>query len=102
MRGTYGHPRDVAPAEAVLAEIARTVGHVEWLAARIGASATPGDNATIAPEISKWIELYFAERKHLLQACRAAHAMSAVGPIPARDEIDEIRARREARRMRDA
>lgn len=89
---TYGLPRDIDPAQALLEEVARTAGHVAWLgekireiepealvwgrskAEKITASEYPGTNVTIAAEVNVWLELYRAERKHLVDVSKAAIA----------------------------
>jgi hypothetical protein len=89
---TYGLPRDIDPAKALLEEVARTAGHVDYLAEkvrelepealvwskskaeRITASETPGTNVTIAAQVNVWLELYRAERKHLVDVSKTALA----------------------------
>lgn len=86
----YGESRDISPSAALLEEVARTAGHVDWLAARIreldpdalvwglskrdeiGASEYPGTNESETAHVNVWLELYRAERKHLVDCCRAA------------------------------
>lgn len=89
---TYGLPRDIEPGKALLEEIARTAGHVDWLAERVreletdelvwgltkaegvDASETPGVNVTEAAAVNIWLDLYRAERKHLVDVSKAALA----------------------------
>jgi hypothetical protein len=69
---------------------APTAGHVEWLRARIQdleaerlvwgktkeedhqATEFPGINVTEAAAINVWADLYFRERRHLVDVCAAA------------------------------
>lgn len=77
----YGLDRVVDPHTALLEELARTAGHVDWLRVQIGGLA---DNELVGPigqegpsesggyhhpqvERSVWIQLYQDERKHLTQ-----------------------------------
>lgn len=87
---TYGLPRDVAPDVALLEEVARTAGHVDWLAGvvrefeaddlvwgrtrrdEIGASEFDGVNVTEQAAPNVWLELYHRERAHLVKVCAAA------------------------------
>lgn len=89
---TYGLPTDIAPADALLREIARTNGHVLWLEEqiralapedlvwglakreRINASEFSGVNETEAAQINTWVDLYQRERRHLVDVCRVAIA----------------------------
>ena len=88
----YGLPRDIAPHEALLDEIARTAGHVEWLRSRINdidpdllvtgiasvrrvtTTATPDVETTsvTAAQINLWWQLYQSERAHLVRVCDVA------------------------------
>jgi len=91
---TYGRPVEIEPAEALLAEVHRTAGHIAWLGEKIAQS----DPAKFADEIwyyrkavdSKavyttnqiqamgpafagvWTDLYMKERAHLVKVCEAA------------------------------
>jgi hypothetical protein len=96
---TYGQPRAVDPAQALLEEVHRTAGHVAWLSVVVagldqeslvwgvaeeidrpaGATAeggwSPGGTETkrkAAPNV--WLDLYARERKHLADVCKAAIA----------------------------
>jgi hypothetical protein len=87
---TYGLPRNIDPHDALLEEIARTAGHVDWLA-RIVAALDPAelvwgrhstekgftgegpvDKTTEQAGITVWLDLYQRERKHLVDVCKAA------------------------------
>jgi len=90
---TLGRPRKIDPHTAVLQEIHRTAGHIEWLLQRIQELGldpeTPegtlnksiGENrvlhqwTNLGIKPSVWIDMYQHERTHLLQACKAAVAM---------------------------
>ena len=84
---TYGLPRTIDPHRALLEEIYRTAGHVDWLAGKVrehdgedlvwtvieNKTVTIGDGKPVGPvEIksggkpSVWLELYRKERQHLV------------------------------------
>lgn len=87
---TFGLPREVHPAMALLEEVHRTAGHVAWLAAQVatfdpqdltwGVSSEvakrsgefPGTDTTSSAAPPVLLELYRAERKHLVDVCTAA------------------------------
>jgi len=87
---TYGLPREIDPAAALLEEVHRTAGHVAWLAAKIRelddddltwgvtqetektATLVPGTDTKSAARPSVWLELYHRERKHLVRVSKAA------------------------------
>lgn len=89
---TYGTPRDISPPAALLEEVARTAGHVDWLAGQvralapealvwgpakrdeIGAAEFPGTNETETAHVHVWLDLYQKERKHLVDVSKAAIA----------------------------
>lgn len=84
---TYGGPRDVEPAEALLEEVRWTAGHVQWLREQVqtlnpdeitwglaeetekGATEFPGTDTVKKAAPSVWLQLYREERKHLSQIC---------------------------------
>lgn len=87
----YGLPRDVAPAEALLEELQRTQGHVDWLhnvimnidteddlikgvveeVHRSGvADEANWDEERVATVENIWVRMYFRERKHLLDVAK--------------------------------
>jgi hypothetical protein len=66
---TYGLPRTVAPAVALLEEIARTAGHVDWLGKQVSGLDDPTADGS-----RPWVELYRLERRHLREVCRDAIA----------------------------
>lgn len=87
---TYGLPRDIDPASALLEEVHRTAGHVAWLSQKISslpeadltwgvvsetdvtASAFPGADTERAARANVWLELYHKERTHLVRVSKAA------------------------------
>ena len=89
---TYGLPRNVDPHVALLEEIARTAGHVDWLANVVatldrtdlvyGLHTTetgvgpegPIDRTVHQAGINVWVDLYQRERKHLVDVCKTAIA----------------------------
>lgn len=93
---TFGLPVDIAPGEALLQEVRRTAGHVQWLGARIaemkpdelvwgakteteqtGRTAEgPIDTRTTVAgaSINTWLDLYQRERQHLVNVCKVAAA----------------------------
>ena len=96
---TMGNPQDIGPHEAILQEVKRTSGHVEWLRmviASIGidpmspAAEIAQEESGFLPEGAKkamiqfteagmdagaWVKIYQDERKHLVSVCKAAVAM---------------------------
>lgn len=89
---TYGLPRDIDPHTALLEEICRTAGHVDWLGRVVaelqqddlvwGQHSTeygigpegPIDKTTHQAGINVWVDLYQRERKHLVDVCKTAIA----------------------------
>lgn len=87
---TYGLPRDIDPAAALLEEVHRTAGHVAWLAAKIRelseseltwgitqetektATLIPGTDTKTAARPNVWLDLYHRERAHLVKVSKAA------------------------------
>lgn len=85
---TYGLPREVDPRDALLEEVHRTAGAVDWLRGQVEALAPDtvtwgvteeksstgkdGDSRTEAAAVNVWVQLYQAERKHLVDVCKAA------------------------------
>lgn len=77
----FGNPRLVDPHTALLEEIQRTAGHVEWLKDKIvtlGEADDTHDSALKQFSVkdgekpSVWYQLYIEERKHLVSTCIAA------------------------------
>jgi hypothetical protein len=87
---TYGLPRDISPTDALLEEVRFTAGHVAWLRERVSqlapdaltwgtreivdkqATEFTGTDTTEAAAVNVWLELYYRERKHLVDVCKAA------------------------------
>lgn len=87
---TFGLPRDIDPAAALLEEVHRTAGHVAWLQTRIadlnesdltwgltsqvdrGSGEFPGTDLTRQAVPPVLLKLYADERKHLVAVCAAA------------------------------
>ena len=93
---TYGLARDISPGEAILEEVRWSAGHVAWLreqvqALEVGAlvwgdaekitrefadQGRPGADAVLEvvqrAGVNVWLQVYQAERKHLLEASRIA------------------------------
>jgi hypothetical protein len=87
---TYGLPRDISPTDALLEEVRYSAGHVAWLRAKVaeleaadlvwgmteqvdkGATEFSGVDTTHAAAVNVWLELYFRERKHLLDLTKTA------------------------------
>lgn len=99
-KATLGEARVVEPNAALLAEIHRTVGHVEALAAIVAeiprdelvrgetkVVEVEGDEfgsrtVTVEAAPNVWLRLYREERRHLLDACRAASGCGVVMEAP--------------------
>lgn len=89
---TFGLPRDISPTDALMEEVRYTAGHVAWLREQVQAlesgdliwgvreqvekEATefPGTDTTRSATVNMWLELYYRERKHLLDVTKAAIA----------------------------
>lgn len=87
---TYGLPRDISPGDALLEEVRYTAGHVAWLREKVreiedkdlvwgmteqadkSATEFPGTDTTYAAKPNVWLELYYRERKHLIDVTKAA------------------------------
>ena len=87
---TYGLPRDIDPAAALLEEVHRTAGHVAWLAGKVaelddealvwgtaeiaekGATEFPGTDTKESARPSVWLDLYHRERAHFVKVSKAA------------------------------
>lgn len=87
---TYGLPRDISPTDALLEEVRYTAGHVAWLREQVraleagelvwgltekaekNATEFPGTDRTEAAKPNLWLELYYRERKHLVDVTKAA------------------------------
>lgn len=84
---TYGLDREIDPRDALLEEVHRTAGAVDWLRGQVSAlaaesvtwgvteersSSVDGDSTTQTAAVNVWVQLYQAERKHLVDVCKAA------------------------------
>lgn len=86
---SFGLPIDIDPHTALLQELKRTAGAVEWLGqivsgldersivwgvveqVRQGSGQFPGVDSTVAARPSVWYELWSRERKHLTEVAKA-------------------------------
>ncbi len=89
---TYGLPREIDPREALLEEVYRAAGAVDWLRAQVErltaeqviwgkaeevekqAGEFPGVDTTHKAAVHVWVELYNRERKHLVDVAKVAIA----------------------------
>ena len=89
---TFGLPRQIDPRDALLEEVYRTAGAVDWLQKQVQAltpadviwSQTeqvvrdsgefPGTDTTLSATAHAWVKLYQEERRHLLAVVKAAVA----------------------------
>lgn len=75
----YGLPVEIDPHTALIQELERTVGHVEWLRIRVGELQTAamhgpvggGQGAIPEEKANIWIEMYRAERAHLIRVAKS-------------------------------
>ncbi len=89
---TFGLPREVDPRDALLEEVYRAAGAVDFLQSKVReleadaviwgkaeevekqAGEFPGVDVTHKASVNVWVELYNRERKHLVDVCRVAIA----------------------------
>lgn len=88
---TFGLPREIDPRDALLEEVYRTAGAVDWLHKQVQAlqpkdviwgttkvedigAGFPGTNTTEAAAINVWVELWQKERLHLVRVAKEAIA----------------------------
>lgn len=87
---TYGTPRDITPAVALLEEVRYAAGHVAWLRDRVAelepdaltwgvaevahktATEFTGTDTTQRAALNMWLEAYHRERRYLLDVSKAA------------------------------
>lgn len=87
---TFGLPREIGPAEALLEEVHRTAGIVAWLDAKVQtleekemifgvtekhikeATEFSGTDVKMQAAPNVWVELHHKERKHMVAVCKAA------------------------------
>jgi hypothetical protein len=81
---TYGLPRDILPAAALLEEVRYAAGHVAWLRGKVaelepealtwGVAEKATKEATERAALNVWLEAYHRERRYLLDVSKAALA----------------------------
>jgi len=75
---SFGIPVVVDPHTALLQELHRSAGHVEWLGAVVADTERGGlaERSSVSGlnEPSVWVRLYQGERKHYLDVAKACHA----------------------------
>ena len=89
---TYGLPRDILPAAALLEEVRYAAGHVAWLRGKVAelepgaltwgiaekstkeATEFTGTDVTERAALNVWLEAYHRERRYLLDVSKAALA----------------------------
>ena len=87
---TFGLPREIDPRDALLEEVYRTAGAIDWLHAQVqdlrreevtwgkteetdkGSGEFTGTDTTHAAAVNVWVQLWQAERKHLVDVSKAA------------------------------
>jgi hypothetical protein len=74
---TYGLPRKISPDAALLEEVWRTAGHVQWLSELVqladpGSLTQRGEQGVVTESV--WVKLYRDERAHLVAVSKAAIA----------------------------
>lgn len=78
---------DIQPEEAIMQELARTAGHVQWLYENLqtqdqklleehqGEGEALRQYTKLGQQPSVWIDLYFRERQHLMSVAKTASSM---------------------------
>lgn len=87
---TFGLPREVDPRDALLEEVYRTAGAVDWLHQQVQALQAeqvvwgkteavekqagefPGVDTKHAAEVNVWVQLWMAQRAHLVKVAKEA------------------------------
>lgn len=87
---TFGLPREIDPRDALLEEVYRTAGAIDWLHAQVqelqrdevtwgkteetdkGSGEFTGIDITHAAAVNVWVQLWQSERKHLVDVSKAA------------------------------
>ncbi|MFI7073580.1 hypothetical protein [Micromonospora sediminicola] len=87
---TFGLPREIDPRDALLEEVYRTAGAVDWLHQQVqalqadqvvwgvteevtkDAGEFPGVDTTRAAEVNIWVQLWQRERAHLVKVAKEA------------------------------
>lgn len=90
LMATYGAPRDILPAAALLEEVRYAAGHVAWLRGKVAelepealtwgiaertekqATEFTGVDVTERAALNVWLEAYHRERRYLLDVSKAA------------------------------
>lgn len=65
----YGAERDINPYIALLEEVRRSAGHVQWLNWKV--ESAPTDDDLLNTHVG-WLKLYIKEREHLVKVCETA------------------------------
>jgi hypothetical protein len=79
----YGTPiEEISPEEAILQELARTAGHVQWLYEKMqevgeerGQDAPLEQSTKLGRTPAVWVDLYQRERSHLVSVAKTASTM---------------------------
>ncbi len=76
----FGLPREVDPRDALLEEVYRTAGAVDWLTAKVrelqsadvvwGKAEESADDVKYKAGVSVWVQLQQQERAHLVRVCK--------------------------------
>lgn len=79
---TFGLPREVDPRDALLEEVYRTAGAVDWLTLKVrelqsadvvwGKAEESADDVKYKAGVNVWIQLQQSERAHLVRVCKEA------------------------------
>lgn len=81
---TFGLPREVDPRDALLEEVYRSAGAVDWLTSKVrelqsedvvwGKAEESADDVKYKAGVNVWVQLLSSERKHLVEVCKTAVA----------------------------
>lgn len=102
---SFGLPVVTTPADALLAEVYRTAGHVAYLAQvvadleHVDLIQYTKDKGLIWEKPAVWVEMYQAERKHLVMVCTAAIKCGIAERLV---RIEESRGERLVKAFKDA
>lgn len=77
---TFGLPREIDPRDALLEEVYRTAGAVDWLSTKVrelesdavvwGKAEESPDDVKYKASVSVWVQLLQNERAHLVRVCK--------------------------------
>ncbi len=77
---TFGLPREVDPRDALLEEVYRTAGAVDWLTAKVrelqsadivwGKAEESAEDVKYKAAVNVWVQLQQQERTHLVRVCK--------------------------------